>query len=107
MRLAQLIVMVALLGVTACDTPVALPKASSMKDLVFLTRDGCVNTPLMRGRLDEALKSLALSSDYTVIDSDALPKTDPRGGYPTPTVLYQNRDLFGMPEPSGAQDPAT
>jgi hypothetical protein len=26
--------------------------------------------------------------------------TDPRTGYPTPTVLYKNRDLFGMPPPT-------
>ena len=76
-------------------------------DLVFLTRDGCVNTPLMRGRLDEALKSLSLPTDYAVIDLDALPKTDPRVAYPTPTVLVQNRDLFGMPEPPPTSDPAT
>jgi hypothetical protein len=29
-----------------------------MKELTFLTRDGCVNTPKMAHNLDDALKSL-------------------------------------------------
>ena len=73
---------------------------SSLSDLVFLTRDGCVNTVTMRGRLDVALQALNLSTDYQFINSTTLPASDPRGGYPTPTLLYRNRDLFGMPEPS-------
>ena len=68
--------------------------------LVFLTRDDCVNTGTMRMRLDEALDRLGSAKDYRVIDADTLPDSDPRGGYGTPTVLYANRDLFGMPEPS-------
>lgn len=68
--------------------------------IVFLTRDGCLNTGTMRTRLDEALGRLHIATDYSVIDVDALPETDRRGGYGTPTVLVDNRDLFGMPEPS-------
>ncbi len=70
-----------------------------MKDLVFLTRDGCVNTETMRANLDEALSMLGWSKDYQFIDADTLQRTDPRGGYGTPTVLHAGRDLFGMPEP--------
>ena len=71
-----------------------------MSDLVFLTRGGCANTTTMRANLDGALKTLALPTDYQFIDLDTLPKTDPRTGYPTPTLLYANRDLFGMAVPT-------
>ena len=78
-----------------------------MRDLVFLTRDGCVNTQTMRNRLDEALGALALPSDYQFINADSLQQSDPRGGYGTPTVLYSGQDLFGLPEPSQAQSAPT
>lgn len=73
---------------------------ASMKNLVFLTRDGCVNTVTMRANLDEALNALALPKDYQFIDADTLVASDPRGGYGTPTVLHDGRDLFGMDEPA-------
>ena len=69
-------------------------------DLVFLTRDGCVNTPDMLNNLDAALRSLGLALDYPTVNLASLPATDPRVGYPTPTVLVRNRDIFGMPEPT-------
>jgi hypothetical protein len=78
---------------------------ASMKNLVFLTRSGCVNTVTMRANLDDALKTLALPNDYQFIDADTLKETDPRGGYGTPTVLYAGRDLFEMDEP-GVPHPA-
>jgi hypothetical protein len=36
-----------------------------------------------------------------VVDQDTLPETDVRRGYPTPTLLFADRDIFGMsvPEP--------
>jgi len=71
-----------------------------MKDLVFLTRDRCVNTKTMRGHLDEALRSLSLPTDYQFLTLEALAPTDPRIGYPTPTLLYRDRDLFGMSVPT-------
>lgn len=71
-----------------------------MSDLVFLTREGCVNTTVLRARLNAALDGLGLPRDYAFIDADALPPTDARAGYGTPTVLYGGRDLFGLPEPS-------
>ena len=69
------------------------------KGLVFLTRGGCVNTTVMRGRLDEALKSLGLALGYEVVDQDTLPEADGLRGYPTPTLLYEERDVFGMAVP--------
>jgi hypothetical protein len=79
---------------------VALPaKPSSMKELTFLTRDGCVNTSNMGNNLDDALKSLGLSADYAYVDIGRLQRQDARRGYPTPTVLYKGKDIFGMPAP--------
>lgn len=75
--------------------------------IVFLTRDGCVNTVTMRANLDNALKSLGRSTEYAVIDAGVLPESDPRSGYGTPTVLVGNADMFGMPEPPVPAPPAT
>lgn len=61
--------------------------------------DACVNTETMRERLDEALKATGSTLKYEVVDLDTLPVTDARRGYPTPTLLYENRDVFGLPEP--------
>lgn len=40
-----------------------------------------------------------MPANYQVIDVATLHPTDPRSGYPTPTLLYEGRDLFGLPEP--------
>ena len=96
-RLLGLLVMVA-----GCASTTPAERAGgrrSMSDLVFLTRDGCVNTVTMRARLDEALQALGRPISYHVIDADSLPHADPRGGYGTPTVLYAGVDLFGLDEP--------
>ena len=71
----------------------------TMKDLVFLTRDGCVNTPVMVNNLDDALKALGWPTDYQYINIGKLPSSDVRTGYPTPTLLYKGKDIFGMPTP--------
>jgi hypothetical protein len=54
----------------------------------------------MFNNLDDALRSLKLALDYEVVNLGTLTKSDPRTGYPTPTVLYRGHDLFGMPEPT-------
>ena len=76
----------------------------SMKDLMFLTRDGCVNTPDMVNNLDDALKALGWATDYQYIDIGKLPRRDVRTGYPTPTLLYKGKDIFGMPAPKPPYD---
>ena len=85
--------------------PTESPKAPSsarpaLSELVFLTRGGCVNTTMMRTNLDTALKAMRLPTDYLVVDLDGVDTNDVRGGYGTPTVLYKDRDLFGMPVPA-------
>lgn len=66
----------------------------------FLPRKGCVQTKMMQVRTETAIKDLALSNPYAVVDLDTLPATDTRRGYPTPTVLIGGVDLFGMPTPT-------
>jgi hypothetical protein len=95
--------MLRLLCVLAVAVAVSSPtkRPTSMKaDLAFLTRDGCVNSPRMAANLDGALKALGLPSDYQHLNIGALPATDARTGYPTPTVLYRGKDLFGMATPT-------
>jgi len=88
-------ILVALVGTFA-----AVPQTQrSTKDLVFLTRDGCVNTPDMQNNLEDALIRLKWRRDYQIINLAALKKDDPRIGYPTPTILWRDRDIFGMPVP--------
>ncbi|HEY7790758.1 MAG TPA: hypothetical protein VIC33_09620 [Vicinamibacterales bacterium] len=88
-----------LLGIATA--PVTASRSASLKkDLVFLTRDGCVNTAKMRKNLDEALHALRLPCDYTVVNIGTLKKSDARTGYPTPTVLYHDKDIFGLHKPT-------
>ena len=75
-------------------------KKDTAANLVFLTREGCVNSATMRANLDEALRNLHRPVVYQLIDQGTLPAADPRTGYPTPTLLAGERDLFGMPTPS-------
>lgn len=73
--------------------------APTMKPIEFLTREGCVQTDVMRARLDDAIKAIGRPMPYTVVDLDTLAPTDTRKGYPTPTILRGGADLFGMPSP--------
>ena len=66
---------------------------------MFLTRVGCVNTPDMVNNLYDALAILGWPKDYQFINIGTLKRTDVRTGYPTPTLLWKGRDIFGMPEP--------
>ena len=68
--------------------------------LVFLTREGCVQTDQLRERLDAALVTVGWPSTYQVVDLASVSSDDPRIGYPTPTVLHEGRDLYGMTTPT-------
>lgn len=92
--------LVCVLGGCAQQPAASVAQKDPMKQLVFLTRDGCVNTVTMRANLDEALKGLGLPTDYQFIDANTLAPADPRGGYGTPTVLHEDRDLLGLDEPT-------
>jgi hypothetical protein len=72
----------------------------SVRELEFVTRGACANTPILRANLNAALEALGLPAVYQVVDIDRLRASDVRRGYPTPTVLVRKHDLFGgMPEP--------
>jgi len=86
--------------VLAAASSIAGGRTHPPGSLVFLTRDGCANTATMRTRLDAALDRLGAPTDYDLIDADTLADGDARRGYGTPTVLYNHRDLFGMPAPT-------
>ena len=84
----------------ACTATTDTPPSTDDAKLVFLTRDGCLTSRSMRESLDVALQALNRTHAYRVVNQSQLPATDPRVGYPTPTLLYNNRDVFGMPEPT-------
>jgi hypothetical protein len=58
-----------------------------------------VFTAEMRTALDQALKADGKPDTYQVVDLDTLPASDARRGYPTPTVLFNNHDVFDLPVP--------
>ena len=68
--------------------------------LGLLTRDGCPSTATMRHNLQGALILLGSGIAYDLIDLDTLPPDDMRRGYPTPTLLYEDRDVFDLPRPA-------
>ena len=80
--------------------PEAKTAAPRSAGLVFLTREGCATSETMRAHLDEALRTLGRPVDYPVIDQGTLGPNDPRHGYPTPTLLVNDRDMFGLPIPA-------
>jgi hypothetical protein len=98
----RIAIVFSLVIVTACAKP-SQPRPSlaarSMRDLVLLSRDGCVNTATMRDNVEDVLRTMGLPADYKVVDQASLLATDARRGYPTPTLLYANRDVFGLAEP--------
>ena len=66
-----------------------------MGELVVLTREGCAEEPLLRERLEEALKSMEWPAKYRVVDLATLPRTDGRRGYPDPNrVVRWARSLW-------------
>lgn len=67
--------------------------------IVLLTRAGCVDTDTMRANLETAARTLTPPAEFTVVDLDTLAADDVRRGYPTPTLLFANRDVFGLAEP--------
>ena len=69
-------------------------------DITFLTRAGCAATQTMLANLTQAVGTLARAPKVTIVDLDALKRSDVRRGYPTPTLLVNNVDAFGLPQPT-------
>lgn len=62
--------------------------------------DGCPLTPLMKERLEQAIRTLDRDLALVQIDQQSLDSSDLRRGYPAPTVLVNGSDLFGMEAPT-------
>ncbi len=60
----------------------------------------CPNTPTMRANLRAALETVGGGLMFSDVNQEVLPASDIRRGWPTPTVLVNGSDLFGMPTPS-------
>lgn len=73
------------------------PHATTIELLGFPT---CPNTPAMRDNLRAALRSVGGGLTFQDVNQESLPASDLRRGWPTPTVLVDGRDLFGMAPPS-------
>jgi hypothetical protein len=76
----------------------------TMKDLALLTRDGCGLSPQMTSSLNRALTALGWPKDYQQINISTLKSADSRTGYPTPTLLWKGRDVFGLSVPKPPYD---
>lgn len=77
------------------------PMTADQPRIELLGFQDCPNTPALRKNLKAALESMA--KRWVIIDTDQekLPESDPRRRWPTPTILVNGHDLFGMPAPSG------
>jgi hypothetical protein len=80
----RIIIPLLLLMATSC---------TSSKHIEFLGFDGCPNTPELRKRLVEAVPNVVIVD----VDLMALPNGDARLGWGAPTILFEGKDLFGIP----------
>lgn len=71
-----------------------------MRTIEVLGFESCPNTPAILASTRAAVERLGLAASIAYIDQENLPEGDVRRGWPTPTVLVDGRDLFGMPEPT-------
>jgi hypothetical protein len=86
----------------AIGKPQAIGRAETAMKIEVLGFEGCPNTPQTRANVEKAVKSIGHSAKVGYVDQMKLPESDRRRGWPTPTVLVDGRDLFGMSEPKGA-----
>lgn len=73
-----------------------------MLTIEVLGFEGCPNTPTILANTKAAVARLGLDARVAYIDQERLPEGDTRRSWPTPTVLVDGDDLFGMPAPTGA-----
>lgn len=72
----------------------------------FLNLQGCPNCPVLRRRLDEALRTIEEAVDVLEFDLEDLARNgDVRVGFGAPTILVNHKDLYGL-EPQRQSFPA-
>jgi hypothetical protein len=96
---AALAVLAGCAGVRRPDTVSELMSATPPR-IELLGFPDCPNTPELRDNLKAALDSMGKGWTFTETNQEKLPESDLRRGWPTPTVLVNGRDLFGMPAPT-------
>jgi hypothetical protein len=84
----------------------ALGESTALNDAVMRIEvvglPGCPNAEATKAAVVQAVAALSLRADIQSIDQDALPVGDLRRSWPSPTVLVDGRDLFGMVASKGA-----
>lgn len=84
------------------EEAIGKPVAQAQLQIEVLGFEGCPNTPATKENVEKAIASLGLKADVAYVDQEKLPTNDSRRGWPTPTVLVDGRDLFGMASPKSA-----
>ena len=61
---------------------------------------GCPNTLTLRENVVAAIQQIDGRLAFADINQHELSESDPRRGWPAPTILVDGRDLLGMPLPT-------
>ncbi|MBL8765270.1 MAG: hypothetical protein JNM07_13480 [Phycisphaerae bacterium] len=100
-RWAKGVMLAAALAAAGCA---AMPgTGGGVRTIEVLGFTGCPNTPTILANTRMAIARLGQNASVAYIDQERLPEGDTRRGWPTPTVLVDGRDLFGMPAPTSAE----
>ncbi len=84
------------------DQAIGKPQAKEMAmKIEVLGFEGCPNTPQTKANLEKAVRESGIAAKVAYVDQMKLPEGDRRRGWPSPTVLVDGRDLFGMAKPNG------
>jgi hypothetical protein len=81
----------------AIGKPEAMESAMTIEVLGF---EGCPNTPQTKANVEKAVAALGIAAIVAYVDQQKLPVNDRRRGWPSPTVLVEGRDLFGLEQPT-------
>ena len=99
-RLWRLIAIVSVLCSCGAAPRQNQPLVPAMPVIELLSFADCPNTPVLRAARGNAWALPGRGWTFTETNQERLPESDIRRGYPTPTVLVNQRDLFGLPEPT-------
>jgi hypothetical protein len=83
-----------LIVIAGCTTTGSKPNPTMQ--ITFLGTASCPNTPALRANLRQALDDLGMRKGFQDVDQDRLPEGDPLRRFPTPTILVNGRDLYGL-----------